>query len=121
MMRLLWVINFNLIKKTRAANAVLSVNWSPSFKIWSAKGGYHHEDPVIIFSLTSSRIDSIRASQYLVDLILLSAFLTKNFSEDVIIQSLLPQNLLDLTDLFLNFAGYLFIDTFSHGCPVKVS
>jgi len=27
--------------------------------------------------------------------------------------SVLPQNLLDLTDLFLNFAGYLFIDTFS--------
>jgi hypothetical protein len=27
--------------------------------------------------------------------------------------SLLPQNLLDLTDLFLNFAGYLFIGTFS--------
>ena len=27
--------------------------------------------------------------------------------------SLLPQNLLDLTDLFLNFASYLFIGTFS--------
>ena len=27
--------------------------------------------------------------------------------------SLLPHNLLDLADLFLNFAGYLFIDTFS--------
>ena len=26
--------------------------------------------------------------------------------------SLLPQNLLDLTDLFLKFAGYLFIGTF---------
>jgi len=31
------------------------------------KGDNHHEDPVIIFSLTSSRIDSIRASQHLVD------------------------------------------------------
>jgi hypothetical protein len=30
------------------------------------EGGNHHEDPVISFSLTSSRIDSIRASQYLV-------------------------------------------------------
>ncbi len=27
--------------------------------------------------------------------------------------SLLPHNLLDLTDLFLNFAGYLFSGTFS--------
>jgi hypothetical protein len=27
--------------------------------------------------------------------------------------SLLPQNLLDLTDLFLNFASYFFIGTFS--------
>jgi len=27
--------------------------------------------------------------------------------------SLLPQNLLDLTDLFLNYAGYLFIGTFN--------
>jgi hypothetical protein len=26
--------------------------------------------------------------------------------------SLLPQNLLDLTDLFLNFAGYLFTGAF---------
>jgi hypothetical protein len=31
------------------------------------KGDYHHEDPVILISLTSSRIDSIRASLYLVD------------------------------------------------------
>ena len=31
------------------------------------KGDNHHEDPMILFSLTSSRIDSIRASQYLVD------------------------------------------------------
>jgi hypothetical protein len=30
-------------------------------------GGNHHEDPVIIIALTSSRIDSLRASQYLVD------------------------------------------------------
>ena len=30
------------------------------------KGGNHHEDPMISFSLTSSRIDSIRASQHLV-------------------------------------------------------
>jgi hypothetical protein len=28
--------------------------------------------------------------------------------------SLLPQNLPDLTDLFLNFAGYLFTGTFRH-------
>jgi len=31
------------------------------------KGDNHHEDPMILFSLTSSRIDSIRASQHLVD------------------------------------------------------
>jgi len=30
-------------------------------------GDNHHEDPMILFSLTSSRIDSIRASQHLVD------------------------------------------------------
>jgi hypothetical protein len=30
-------------------------------------GDNHHKDPMILFSLTSSRIDSIRASQYLVD------------------------------------------------------
>ena len=30
-----------------------------------SKGDNHYEDPVIFFSLTSSRIDSIRASQYL--------------------------------------------------------
>ena len=27
------------------------------------KGGNHHEDPMILFSLRSSRMDSIRASQ----------------------------------------------------------
>jgi len=32
-----------------------------------SKGDNHYEDPVIFFSLTSSRIDSIRASQYLVN------------------------------------------------------
>jgi hypothetical protein len=32
-----------------------------------SKGGNHHKDPVILFSLTSSRIDSIRASQHLFD------------------------------------------------------
>ena len=31
------------------------------------KGDNHHEDHMIYFSLTSSRIDSIRASQHLVD------------------------------------------------------
>ena len=31
------------------------------------KGDNHHEDLMILFSLTSSRIDSIRASQHLVD------------------------------------------------------
>ena len=31
------------------------------------KGDSHHEDPMILFLLTSSRIDSIRASQHLVD------------------------------------------------------
>jgi len=30
----------------------------------------------------------------------------------VIIQSLLPQNIFDLTDLFLNFAGYLLTGAF---------
>ena len=30
-------------------------------------GDNHHKDPMILFSFTSSRIDSIRASQYLVD------------------------------------------------------
>jgi hypothetical protein len=30
------------------------------------KGDNHHKDPVILISLTSSRIDSIRASQHLV-------------------------------------------------------
>jgi hypothetical protein len=30
-----------------------------------SKGDNHHEDPMILFSLTSSRIDSIRTSQYL--------------------------------------------------------
>jgi hypothetical protein len=76
-------LNYKLLfdKKTRSAYAVLSVNWSPSFKIWSTKGGYHHKDPVIIFSLTSSRIDSIRTSQHLVDFILLSAYFPKNFGK----------------------------------------
>ena len=36
------------------------------------KGDNHHKDPMIFFSLTSSRIDSIRASQYLVDYKILS-------------------------------------------------
>ena len=31
------------------------------------KGDNHHEDPVILISLTSSRIDSIRALQHLVN------------------------------------------------------
>jgi hypothetical protein len=31
------------------------------------KGDNHHEDPMNLFSLTSSRTDSIRASQHLVD------------------------------------------------------
>ncbi len=31
------------------------------------RGDNHHEDPRILISLTSSRIDSIRASQHLVD------------------------------------------------------
>jgi hypothetical protein len=31
------------------------------------KGDNHHEDPMILLTLTSSRIDSIRASQHLVD------------------------------------------------------
>ena len=31
------------------------------------KGDNHHKDPMILFSLTSSRIDSIRASQHLAD------------------------------------------------------
>ena len=35
-----------------------------------SKGGNHHEDPMILFALTSSRIDSIRARQYLARLIL---------------------------------------------------
>jgi hypothetical protein len=54
-------------------------------KIWSTKGGCHHEDPVIIFPLTSSRIDSLRASQYLVDLILLSAYIPKNLKGNKIV------------------------------------
>ena len=37
------------------------------------EGGNHHEDPVIIFSLTSSRTDSIRALQYLVEFLVLLA------------------------------------------------
>jgi hypothetical protein len=40
--------------------------WSPSFNSRSLKGGNHHEDPTLLFSLTSSRIDSIRTLQYLV-------------------------------------------------------
>jgi len=41
--------------------------WSPSFKQNPvSKGGNHHEDPALLFSLTSSRIDSIRTLQYLV-------------------------------------------------------
>ncbi len=36
------------------------------------KGDNHHKDPMIFFPLTSSRIDSIRASQRLVDYIVLS-------------------------------------------------
>lgn len=39
-----------------------------------SKGDNHHEDPMILFALTSSRIDSIRASQYLVDLLLLLTY-----------------------------------------------
>ena len=35
-----------------------------------SKGGNHHEDPMILFALTSSRIDSIRARQFLARLIL---------------------------------------------------
>jgi hypothetical protein len=36
------------------------------------EGGNHHEDPLIPFTLTSSRIDSIRTSQHLVVLMPLS-------------------------------------------------
>jgi hypothetical protein len=52
-------------KLTRTAYAVLSFNWSPSFNSWSFKGDNHHEDPMFLFTLTSSRIDSIRTQQYL--------------------------------------------------------
>ena len=38
------------------------------------KGDNHHEDPMIRFSLTSSRIDSIRASQHLVSFLLSAYF-----------------------------------------------
>ena len=35
------------------------------------KGDNHHEDPMSLFSLTSSRIDSIRAWQHLVGYLVL--------------------------------------------------
>jgi hypothetical protein len=38
------------------------------------KGGNHHEDPMILFSLTSSRLDSIRASQRLVFIFVIGIF-----------------------------------------------
>jgi hypothetical protein len=54
-------------KKDEIRLCRLVLYWSPSFKIRSYKGDNHHEDPMILFSLTSSRIDSIRAQQHLVD------------------------------------------------------
>ena len=51
--------------QTRTACAVLSFNWSPLFNSWSISGDSHHQDPVMSLMLTSSRIDSHRAQQYL--------------------------------------------------------
>jgi hypothetical protein len=51
--------------QARTACAVLSFNWSPLFNSWSISGDSHHQDPVISLMLTSSRIDSHRAQQYL--------------------------------------------------------
>jgi hypothetical protein len=50
-----------------------------------------------------------RASNDFLMLVLLSARFVKNIIHVV----LLPQNLLDLADLFLNSAGYLFNGAFS--------
>jgi len=47
---------------------------------WSFKGDNHHKDSVFSFLLTSSRIDSIRASQNLDRLILYSAYFSKNLN-----------------------------------------
>ena len=40
--------------------------WSPSLNMRSTTGDNHHKDPTIYFSLTSSRIDSIRTLQSLI-------------------------------------------------------
>lgn len=41
--------------------------WSPSLNMRSTTGDNHHKDPTIYFSLTSSRIDSIRTLQSLIN------------------------------------------------------
>jgi hypothetical protein len=56
---------------SRSAYAVLSLNWSPLFNMRSIRGDNHHKDPRIHFSLTSSRIDSIRTLQSLMFLIVM--------------------------------------------------
>ena len=71
---------FHKIKKARSAYAVLSFNWSPSFNSRSFKGDDRHEDPMFYFTLTSSRIDSIRASQYLTCFMILSASSLSNLN-----------------------------------------
>ena len=53
-------------KETRAAYAVLSLYWSPSFKIRSLRVTITTKTIGFSLSLTASRIDSIRASQHLV-------------------------------------------------------
>ena len=52
-------------KNTRSTYAVSSLLES-IIQNSVSKGGNHHEDPALLFSLTSSRIDSIRTLQYLV-------------------------------------------------------
>jgi hypothetical protein len=59
-------VDWFTIKKTRATYAVLSFTGVHHLRSGLFKGDNHHKDPVIYFSLTSSRIDSIRASQHLV-------------------------------------------------------
>jgi hypothetical protein len=57
---------FHKIKKTRATYAVLSLYWSPSFKIRSLRVIITTKTLGFSLSLTASRIDSIRTSQHFV-------------------------------------------------------
>ena len=68
-------------KKDESHLCRLVIYWSLSFKIRSIRVIITTKTLMILFSLTSSRIDSIRASQHLV--LFLLVYMPKNFSKAV--------------------------------------